>query len=305
MRIFLTGATGYIGSAVLDALVRGGHDVTALVRNSERAAQVSARGARAVVGDLGVPKSYLDAAARQDGYVHTAADAAARVADIDRVTLDTLIPIAQSSASSFFIYTSSVWVLGDTQQSAAEDAPLNPAKLVAWRPAHEQTVIQANGGRLRTMVVRPGIVYGGSRGIIGDIFRDAANGLMRVVGVGDNHWPLIYDRDLGDLYARLAVHPDASGIYHANDEGDERVNDIVEAVAQHGPSTADVRHVPLSEARTKMGAYAEALVLDQIVRSPRARAIGWAPSLHRVSRNSARLSEEWRNGREAALAGSG
>jgi hypothetical protein len=49
-----------------------------------------------------------------------------------------------------------------------------------------------------------------------------------------------------------------------------------------------------------MGAYADALVLDQIVRSPRARAIGWSPSLHSVAGNAARLFEEWRRGKEAA-----
>ncbi len=49
-----------------------------------------------------------------------------------------------------------------------------------------------------------------------------------------------------------------------------------------------------------MGAYADALALDQIVAVPRARALGWAPSLHAVSRNAARLFEEWRRGREAA-----
>ena len=56
----------------------------------------------------------------------------------------------------------------------------------------------------------------------------------------------------------------------------------------------DVRHVPLDEARTKMGAYAEALALDQVIRSPRARALGWMPSLHSVGGNAARLLEEWR-----------
>jgi hypothetical protein len=49
-----------------------------------------------------------------------------------------------------------------------------------------------------------------------------------------------------------------------------------------------------------MGVYADALALDQIVRSTRARELGWAPSLHAVSRNAARLFEEWRSGREAA-----
>ena len=58
--------------------------------------------------------------------------------------------------------------------------------------------------------------------------------------------------------------------------------------------------MPLPEARKKMGAYAEALALDQLVSSPRARAIGWQPSLHSVAGNAARLVEEWRRGREAA-----
>ncbi len=61
MRIFLTGATGYIGSAVLDALVRQGHTVTALVRDNEKAARVAARGAQPVVGNLAEPASYRGA----------------------------------------------------------------------------------------------------------------------------------------------------------------------------------------------------------------------------------------------------
>jgi nucleoside-diphosphate-sugar epimerase len=150
-------------------------------------------------------------------------------------------------------------------------------------------------------VVRPGLVYGGSRGIVGDLFRDVANGLVRVVGAGGNHWPLIYDRDLGELYRRLVNTPTASGVYHANDEGDETVNEIVAALAAHASIQPTVRHVPIAEARQKMGAYADVLALDQIVRSPRARGLGWSPTLHSVAGNAARLLEEWRRGREAAL----
>jgi nucleoside-diphosphate-sugar epimerase len=147
------------------------------------------------------------------------------------------------------------------------------------------------------MVVRPGVVYGGGNGMVGDIFKSAANGLVRVVGDGNNHWPLVYDRDLADLYARLAAHADACGIYHANDEGDERVNDIVGAIKPYLAVRPDVRYVPMEEARHKMGAYAEALSLDQVVRSPRARALGWTPTLHSVAGNAARLLEEWRASR--------
>ena len=59
----------------------------------------------------------------------------------------------------------------------------------------------------------------------------------------------------------------------------------------------DVRHVPIDEARQKMGTYADALALDQVVRSPRARALGWSPTLHSVAGNAARLLEVWRASR--------
>ena len=78
----------------------------------------------------------------------------------------------------------------------AEDAPINPIALSAFRPAHEQMVLAAASERLRTVVVRPGVVYGGGNGIVGDIFKAASNGLVRVIGDGNNHWPLVYDRDL-------------------------------------------------------------------------------------------------------------
>jgi len=304
MRIFLTGASGYIGSAVLDAFVRGGHRVTGLVRNSERAAQVAARGGTPLVGDLADPATYRDAAAEHDGFIHTALDASGRAPEIDRVAIEALLeaarrqPPADGQWPRFLIYTSGIWVLGQTREPAAEDAPLHPAEVSAWRAPHEQVVLEANaGGDVRTAVVRPGIVYGGARGIVGDVLRDAANGLIRVIGPGDNRWPLVYDRDLADLYLRIATRPDASGIFHANDEGDERVNDIVEAVARQLPQTPDVRRIPLEEAKAKLGSYAVALALDQVVRGPRSRALGWTPSLRSVAGNTPRLFEEWRAGR--------
>ena len=164
-------------------------------------------------------------------------------------------------------------------------------------------MLAAASAHLRTVVVRPGVVYGGGTGMVGDIFKSATNGLVRVVGDGNNHWPLVYDRDLADLYAKLAVNNDASGIFHANDEGDERVNDIVAAISPYLPLRPDVRHVPIKEARTKLGPYADALALDQIVRSPRARTLGWTPTLHSVAGNAARLLEEWRRAQQTGQNG--
>jgi nucleoside-diphosphate-sugar epimerase len=306
MRIFLTGATGYIGSAVLDALVRGGHDVTALVRDNEKARRVAKRGAHPVIGNLAEPESFRSSADGQDGYVHAAYDShSGQGPAIEQAALELILAAARrprtagatAPARRFVIYTSGVWVLGRTPEPATEDAPVNPIAVSAFRPAHEQFVLDAGNDHLRTIVVRPGVVYGGGDGLISDIFKSASNGLVRVVGDGNNHWPLVYDRDLADLYAKLAAHADAAGIFHANDEGDERVNDIVGAIKPYLPVKPDVRHVPIDEARHKMGGFADALALDQVVRSPRARALGWTPTLHSVAGNAARLLEEWRTSR--------
>jgi nucleoside-diphosphate-sugar epimerase len=259
-----------------------------------------------VVGNLAEPESFRAAADGQDGYVHAAYDnSSGRGPAIEQAALETIIAAAKRPRTAgatvplkrFIIYTSGVWILGRTLEPATEDAPINPIAASAFRPAHEQLVLDAADEELRTMVVRPGVVYGGGDGMIGDIFKSASNGLVRVVGDGNNHWPLVYDRDLADLYARLAAHADASGVYHANDEGDERVNDIVGAIKPYLPVKPDVRYVPIEEARNKMGVYADAMALDQVVRSPRARAIGWTPTLHSVAGNAARLLEEWRESR--------
>lgn len=304
MRIFLTGATGYVGSAALEALVKGGHRVDALVRRRDTAAAIADRGAQPVLGDLGQPESYVAAAEAADGVIHAALDHGPRARAVDAMALDALMPHgrAASRPGRFFIYTSAMSVLGPAPAPIDEGAPLNPIEQSAWRAPHERRVLDAAGWGTRAVIVRPGIVYGGARGIVGDLFRDAANGLVRVVGSGENHWPLVYERDLGELYLRLATNGSAAGIYHATDECDESVNDLVSAIAGHVPIHPSVRKVPLPEARQKLGAYADALALDQIVRCPRARGLGWAPSLHAVSRNAARLFEEWRRGREAAVA---
>jgi nucleoside-diphosphate-sugar epimerase len=299
MRIFLTGGSGYVGSAVLDAFVRAGHHVDALVRTPEKAAEVQARGGKPLLGDLRSPASYANAAAAADGVVHAAVDYSARGPIIDGAALDVLLALPPRPGR-FVIYTSGVWVLGNCPSPADETAPLNPAEIVAWRPAHEARVLNAREAGIRPVVVRPGLVYGGARGIVGDVFKDAANSLIRIVGSGENRWPLVYDRDLADLYVRLAATTAASGVFHANDEGDETVNGIVDAIAAHAKTRPSIRHLPLTEARKKMGPYADALALDQVVRSPRARALGWNPSLHSVGGNAARLFEEWRRGKEAA-----
>jgi len=296
MRIFLTGATGYVGSAVLDALHKAGHQITGLARDARKARTLDKRGAGAVVGQLGQPEQWKESARGYDAYVHAALDKPPRVAASDRAALDTLIDLARDANDGVpVVFTSGIWVLGPTAHPADESAPTNPAAVHQWRAEHEQIVLNAAG--IRPIVVRPGLLYGRDRGYIGDLFKDGTNGLIRVIGDGRNRRPTVYDRDLGELYARLIARGDASGLYHATDESDESVLDVVEALSRNTTHKPDVRFVPIEEARAKMGPLADALALDQIVRSPRAHAIGWTPSLKSIAGNIPRLLEEWRRGR--------
>ena len=300
MHVFLTGATGIVGSAVLDALIKGGHQVTALVRDPEKAERLAANGATPVIGELGTPKTYVNAVKAADAVVHAALGGAPRGIAVEKQGLETMLS-AQTQAGQadgrgrVFIYTSGVWVLGATTKAADESAPLDPPTHTEWRPAHEEIVLSAFSAALRTVVVRPGIVYGGGRGIVAELIKDALNGLIRVVGPGKNRWPCVYDHDLGELYVRILESPSAAGIIHATDEADEKVIDIVEAIAEHVPQRPDIRNMPMTEARKKLGTYADALALDQRVRSPKARALGWEPTQAGVVSSVPRLVEEFRN----------
>ena len=300
MQVFLSGATGYIGAAVLDAMIKGGHRVTALARDPEKAQRLLAQGATPIIGELGLPKTYIDAVASADAVIYTARDSSPSGIPKEKQALEIMLgAMAQAGQADakprVFVYTSGVWVLGRSVKAAEEDAPIDPPEHVSWRPAHEDMVLSASSGAVRTVVVRPGIVYGGGRGIVADLIKDALNGLIRVVGPGKNRWPCVYDHDLGELYVRIIESPSAAGIIHATDEADEKVMDIVEAIAAQVPQRPDIRNMPMTEARKKLGTRADALALDQKVRSTKARGLGWEPTQPGVVNSVARLVEEYRN----------
>ena len=296
MRIFLTGATSLIGAAVAPALVRAGHQVTAILRPTGPVpARLREQGVGVLTGDLS------DVAANRavlEGYaalVHCARDTSARGPEIDRQVIDTWRDVFWRAGSGLMVYASSAWVIGPTAGAVDESTAINPPEIERDRPSTERAILESQGGGVRAVVVRPGLIYGGDSGIVSDMLRDAANGIVRVVGSGDNHWPLIYRDDLVDLFVRVIGHAAAAGVVHATDGSDDTVNDLVEAMSSHVTHKPEVRHMSLADARHRMGALAEALAMDQIVRSPKALAIGWTPSLTSASRNVPRLLEERRD----------
>jgi nucleoside-diphosphate-sugar epimerase len=296
MRIFLTGATSAIGAAVAAALARAGHHVTALVRPSRPVpAKLRQQGLDVLSGDLADVAVNRSALEGYQALVHCARDTTPRGAEIDRQVIDAFRDMFWKGGHGLFVYTSSAWVIGPTHGPVDETCALNPPEVERDRPAIERAVLDSQGGGVRAIVVRPGVVYGGDTGIVADMLRDAMNGIVRVVGSGDNHWPLVYRDDLADLYARLVAHPDVAGVVHATDGSTDTVNDLVEAMGSHVVHRPEVRHMSLADARHRMGALADVLAMDQIVRSPKAHGIGWVPSLTSASRNVPRLLEERRD----------
>jgi nucleoside-diphosphate-sugar epimerase len=278
MRVFVTGATGYIGSAVTAALRGAGHQVVGLARSDDAAERLAAAGAEVRHGDLAEPATLAAGARDVEGVIHTANSNDERAGAADRAAVTAMLAALAGSGKPF-VYTSGIWVLGDTGgREVDEDEPLHPLSLVAWRPAVEELVLAAGGDGVRATVVRPGIVYGHGGGIPAMLVAAARDkGVVRTVGSGDNHWPLVFADDLADLYRRMLERAEAGSLFHAAAEHRTQ-KEVAEAAATAGGAEGRVEAWPLDEARGKLGGFADALALDQRISSARARAqLGWEP----------------------------
>jgi len=277
MQIFLTGATGYIGFAVSAALRRHGHRVWGLARNDTKAARLARHEIDPVIGDLADPQSYAGVAARCSVLIHTAFDYSAEGVAKDQLAIETLLEAGRRGAQpKTLIFTSGAWVYGDTgDQMVDETTPLNPIKLVAWRPAHEQLVLGASG--VRSIVIRPGCVYGGAGGLTAPWF--AKPGGEAVVGDGRNRWTMVHLDDLADAYVRAAESSLGGGeIFNVTDRSRFTVLELATAAARAVGYKSEISPLPLAEARKTMGDFADALALSQHVDSGKAvRLLGWQP----------------------------
>jgi len=283
VRIFVAGATGYIGQAVVRELVAAGHAVTGLARSAAKAEAVAALGAAARAGDLGDPGGLAAAAADHDVLIHVANVYGDDRPAVDRAATLALIDGARAAAAPrHVIYTSGVWTLGNTGEvPAGEDAPTDRAPAVSrHRVVLEKDVVAAGGGDFVTTVIRPGDVYGGPEGVAAWLtnWLPGAAGRPGIVHIGDgrNRWALIERGDLARFYRRV-VERRAGGMLHAVEDAAVPVADLAAALAR--VSGLPISSWAVEEARAKLGAgMVEALLLDQVVAMPRAREVlGWRP----------------------------
>jgi nucleoside-diphosphate-sugar epimerase len=270
MRTLLTGGTGFIGSAVLDALVEAGHDVHAVVRHERAAANVARRGATPLHLDVTDVDAFTAVLDRFDAAVH-AASPAEGADEFNAAVIDAATRAFADGRR--FVLTSGVWVYGDNDD-IREDSPHAAPELVAWRVPQEERLLASS---VDARIVVPGVVYGHGRGLVG-LITDAPRtpeGALRLIGDGSQRWTLVHVDDLARLYRAVLEHDGPIGRVVASGGSPATVREIAEAVAGPSgvmPETADAT-------RARLGAaFADALLLDQAASGDFARsALGWIP----------------------------
>jgi nucleoside-diphosphate-sugar epimerase len=241
MRVFITGASGWIGSAVVSDLIEAGHEVVGLARSDASAAVVKAAGAEVLRGSLDDLDGLRSGAAAADGVIHTAyvhdfsqMEAAAAT---DRRAIEVLAAALEGSGRPLVVTTGTALV--NPGQVATEDDRVDPSSGGHPRVGTEVLAIGLADRGVRSSIVRPGAsVHGkGDHGFVSRLIEIARDkGVSGYIGDGSNRWPAVHRFDAARLY-RLALELARAGsVYHAiGHDGDEGVptHDIAEVISRH------------------------------------------------------------------------
>ncbi|MCW2530029.1 MAG: NAD-dependent epimerase/dehydratase [Pseudonocardiales bacterium] len=275
MNVFLTGGTGFVGGAVLRALLSHGHQVTALARSEGSAAALSAAGATALIGDITDVRWLSEQLVPVDAAIHTASPGGPDSAAVD-TAIATAVARAFAGSGKVYLHTGGIWVYGNNLD-ISEESPLDPPELTAWRADVEKIALETDGARV--VVIVPGIVYGEGKGIptmIAGAPRDES-GALHLIGDGAQHWTTVHTDDLADLYLLALEDPAADGYLVAANDDRPTVRELTLAAADAAGHVAIVAESN-DESRARFGAlFADALLLDQHSSARKARSLGWEP----------------------------
>lgn len=230
MKILITGANGYIGQAVSARLQVAGHDVYGLVRSEPAAAGLRARGLTPVLGQL-TDSDIIKAAASE-------ADATIDTASADHAESTDLFLSVLKDTGKTYIRTSGTGVYTDlahgtrNEKVYREDDEFTPADVVATRYATDLAVQRAAQTNVRTIVIRPSMIYGdGASEQLPLLIRQAiTSGRSLYVGEGRNMWANVYLPDLAEVYL-LALEKAAPGSIYNIGAGEEQMRDIATSIA--------------------------------------------------------------------------
>ncbi len=280
MRIFLLGATGTIGRAVLHALIARGHEVVALARSETSAGKIAPLGAAVIRGDIGAPAQWLPDLPDVDGAIQMACDFDSAMDETERRLLDGLLPrLAVSPRKVRFIYTGGCWLFGPTGGDVAtEESALSPFPAFAWMVPHLQRVLASE--EVDGIVIHPAMVYGGDGGVFRRFEQDARERrAIRVVGSEAVRWPLVHCDDLADLYALALERAAPQSTYLGVATESVPVGEIARAVARRvGVAFPVLETISEGTAARELGEWARGYACDQRLSGAKARKeFGWAP----------------------------
>ncbi len=281
MHVFVTGASGFIGTAVVRQLAEGGHRVTGLARSDAAARAVAAAGAEVHRGSVEDHDSLRSGAAAADGVVHLAFNhdfsQFERNCENDRLAIEALAS-ALAGSDRPLIVTGGIGVLAPGRLATEEDDPVPASEGGFPRNVSEEAAEAAAARGVRASIVRLPQVHDPERqGLITwAIALAVEKGASPYVGAGTNRWPAVHRSDAARLY-RLAIEKGEAGVrYHAVGEEGVSFRAIAEAVGRRVgvPATS----IAAEEAESHYGWLTRFALNDMPASSARTQArLDWRP----------------------------
>lgn len=278
MRVFVTGATGFIGQAIVHELRGAGHRVLGLARSDAGAAALEAAGAQVHRGSLEDLDALQRGAAEADGVIHTAFvhdfSRYAASAEIDAQAIDAMAATLAGTNRPLVVTAGTLGL--PPGRLATEDDALSPA----MPRRSEAAALAAVAQGVRAMVVRlsPSVHGDGDHGFVPMLIAKAREqGFAMIVGDGDNRWPAVHRLDAARLY-RLALERGTAGArFHGVADEAIPMRSIAQCIADR--LGVPVRSTTIEEAAALLGFLGHAIAADGPTSSTKTQAaLDWHPT---------------------------